>query len=194
MNANIRGTTAGVVSFIFLAAIPSAKAAIGAGAGMRPPPMISMGKQTSSAPLSPSNPYALIIDRNAFRLNPMPPPPVPEAPKADLPVIKISGFLKVGNQQRVFFATVPKNPAKEPPTYFELGEGESEGILEVRKIYADKEQVDIVNSGTPMTLSVKDDSFVPKVATPKSTAPTMAGVPELPRRSLPAYSRHQPQS
>src|ERR1700733_689091 len=43
-----------------------------------------------------SNPYAVIVDRNIFRLNPvpLPPPPVDTKPK-ELPKVYLSGIIKI---------------------------------------------------------------------------------------------------
>jgi len=127
-----------------------------------------------------SNPYSVIAERNVFHLNPPPPPPAPEeAPKADLPVIKITGIVKIGGKIRALFVTQPKN-AKDAPTYFNLAEGERDGILEVVKIDVDDQKVDVVNSGKLATLTVKDDSL----AISEGTAPAGAG-PAAPGANAP---------
>lgn len=127
----------------------------------------------SKALMDPSNPYAVIVDRNVFHLNPIPVEPVAETPKADLPVIKLSGFLKIGTDTRALFSSVPKDK-KDSPTYYNLAEGEKDGILEVVKIHEAKGEVDIVNSGTKATLSLKDDSL----AAQGPAAPSPSGKPE----------------
>jgi len=107
-----------------------------------------------------SDPYAVISDRNIFHLNPLPPEPAPETPKVELPVVKFSGFFRVGHVTKALFCSLPKNnkDKKEEPTYYNLSEGEKSGFLEVVKIRFDKGEVDVVNSGTAMTLSLKEDS------------------------------------
>jgi hypothetical protein len=109
-----------------------------------------------------SNPYAVISERNVFHLNPLPPPePPPEAPKADLPKIKLSGFLRIGIKTHALFSCAPKDK-KQEPTYYNLTDGEKDGILEVVKIREEKGEVDVINSGTPATLTLKDDTLEPK--------------------------------
>jgi hypothetical protein len=103
------------------------------------------------------DPYAVISERNIFHLNPMPPEPSPEPPKVELPVIKYYGFFKVGHVTKALFCSLPKDK-KEEPTYYNLAEGEKAGFLELVKIRFDKGEVDVVNSGTAMTLSLKEDS------------------------------------
>jgi hypothetical protein len=143
-----------------------------------------------------ANPYAVIAERNVFHLNPPPPPPEPdEKPKEDLPVIKITGIVKIGNKTRALFVTQPKNN-KDAPTYFNLAEGERDGILEVVKINAEDQKVDVINSGKPATLTVKDDSLEKNEGSPppgeagekKPPFPPMPGIPNLAnRRPPPAF-------
>ena len=105
-----------------------------------------------------SNPYAIISDRNVFHLNPIPPAPVAEPPKEELPIVKLSGFFRVGHETRALFCALPRDK-KQDPSYYNLSEGEKAGSLEVVKIHYDKGVVDVVNSGTSMTLSLKDDGL-----------------------------------
>lgn len=106
------------------------------------------------------NPYAVISERNVFHLNPIPPPPAPEAPKADLPVIKLSGFFKIGTKTRALFSSLPKKK-EEAWTFYNLAEGEKEGILEVLKIDEAEGKVEVLNTGTRVTLTLKDDAIAP---------------------------------
>jgi len=128
-----------------------------------------------------ANPYAVIIQRNAFHLNP--PPPLPEANKApppDLPLVKLSGFLQMGNQWKVLLAVQTRNPdpkATPSSVFLALAEGDKEKaateanqfVVEVVKIYPVEEKVDIINSGTAVTLSMKNNGF-------ESAAPSPAQV------------------
>jgi hypothetical protein len=104
-----------------------------------------------------SDPYAVISERNIFRLNPIPPEPAAELPKVELPVVKFSGFFRVGHVTKALFCSQSKDK-KEEPTYYNLSEGEKAGFLEVVKIHYDKGEVEVLNSGTAMTLSLKEDS------------------------------------
>src|SRR5208337_401721 len=107
-----------------------------------------------------SNPYSIISERNVFHLNPPPPPPEPEKPKLDLPVIKLSGFFKVGHKTRALFSSAP-GKKEDGWTYYNLAEGEKDGVLEVLKIEESDGKVEILNSGTRATLSLKEDSLPP---------------------------------
>jgi hypothetical protein len=122
-----------------------------------------------------ANPYAVIGDRNIFHLNPIPIPPQEDQVKKDLPVIKLSGFLEIGTKVRALFCSSPKQP-KEEPAYYNLAEGEKSDMLEVVKIHYKEGLVDIINSGTPMTLSLKDDSL----ATKERVAASIASHPAQP--------------
>jgi hypothetical protein len=118
-----------------------------------------------------ANPYGVIAQRNVFHLNPAPAPTAPEvaAPTA-LPDVWLSGFVQSGSEWTVFMVVKVKNldPVGAPlNSYLNLAEGGIKEVmsdqtrLEIKlvKVYADLEKVDIVNCGTPMTLSLKDNSF-----------------------------------
>ena len=146
-----------------------------------------------------SNPYSVIVERNIFHLNPLPPPPEPEKPKVELPVVKITGFLSVGTRNKVLFSATSKE--KKEPAYYSLVEGErsGDGKLELVKIHPAKDAVDVINDGTLVTLTLKDDAAKPSEtasATPAGEAPPspggppspvgrFAGKPLFPGRSLP---------
>jgi hypothetical protein len=102
----------------------------------------------------PSGPYAVISERNMFHLNPVPPEAGPEPPKVELPVVKFFGFFRVGRVTKALFCSLPKDK-KEEPTYYNLSEGEKSGFLEVVQIHFEKGEVEVVNSGVTMTLTLK---------------------------------------
>jgi hypothetical protein len=106
-----------------------------------------------------SNPYSVISDRNVFRLNPAPPPVAVDTKPPDLRKVMLSGFQKVGSRMRVYLAI----PAKDPKdtAYLALQAGEKESDVEIVTIRAEKQEVDIVNSGTPMTLTIASNGFQP---------------------------------
>jgi hypothetical protein len=111
-----------------------------------------------------SNPYSVIVERNIFHLNPPPPPPEPEKPKVELPVIKITGFVNIGQVDKVLFVSQPKNP-KEEKMYYSLSEGEKTSNggheFELVKIHPSQDAVDVINDGVAVTLTVKDDALAP---------------------------------
>lgn len=144
----------------------------------------------SALPENSSNPYVIISERNVFHLNPIPPPSPAEPSKADLPVIKLSGFFKVGKKTRALFSSQPKKK-EELWTFYNLAEGEKEGALEVVKIDEADGKVEILNTGTPATLTLKQDSMetaaaagpgAPRKPGPGGRSPPAPGIP---RRTFP---------
>ncbi len=140
------------------------------------------------------NPYAVISDRNIFHLNPPPPPPPIDPPKpSDTRKVMLSGFLGKGNSTRALMAIVPKD-TKEPTRYLNLAPGERKDDVELVSIRLKEEEVDIVNEGTAMLLSVKSNSFASTATAP----PPAAGAPEKPGRGgfqrpiSPAFQRSMP--
>jgi hypothetical protein len=143
-----------------------------------------------------SNPYAVITDKNVFRLNPPPPPPPKDnKPPPDLPQVKLSGFMETGDKLKVLLSVTlktgdPKMP--ESTSYLTLAEGEKEGVgeegkevvEELVKVYADEEKIDLVNSGTPMTLSMKDNGYEAKPA-PAAAPGGRGGTPAILNRTIP---------
>jgi len=85
----------------------------------------------------PGNPYAVVVARNIFGLNP-PPPPGPATPVDDTPPPKITpnGIMTIFGQLQVLFKvanpSVPGKPAGD--TDYILSEGERQDDIEVVKI------------------------------------------------------------
>jgi len=132
-----------------------------------PPSVEADAPQTASQ--DNANPYAIIVDRNVFRLVPIPPPPAPAPPPIDVPQVNLSGFRKTAKDIWVYLAMKPKDP-KEGWQYFSMREGDKAGkdafTLELVKVHADEGTVDIVNSGQPMSLSLKSNSFASAPSSP----------------------------
>jgi hypothetical protein len=116
-----------------------------------------------------ANPYSVIAKRNVFGLNPPPPAAEPDkGPPPVLPVVHLNGFMRKGDQWKVLLAVEVENP--EPHghplnCYLTLAEGDKQSVgsgakqtaVELVKAYAELEKADIINSGTAMTLSSKDN-------------------------------------
>ena len=131
-----------------------------------------------------SNPYSVITGRNVFHLNPPPPPPAPDTglPPA-LPEVYLSGFMRMGDILKVLMEVKTRNPEARGPeliSYLTLAEGEKEGVVELVRVYLDQEKVDIINSGTPMTLSMKDNGV--KGEAPSPPPPPLAASAAASRR------------
>jgi hypothetical protein len=106
------------------------------------------------------NPYTVISQRNIFRLGTPPPPPSPDADKpADLPKVMLTGFFESAHVMRVLLAKPPLKDATNSITYLSLKAGEGKDGVEVVRIRYEKGEVDIINSGTAMTLSAASNTF-----------------------------------
>jgi hypothetical protein len=131
----------------------------------------SPGAQVAAASEVGSNPYSVICDRNVFHLNPPPTnAPADKAPPPDLPAVFLSGFMKKADELKVLLVLKVKNPdTKGAPSnaYLKLAEGDKQTVMsmnnqvlvELAKVYAEQEKVDVVVAGTPMTLSLKDNGL-----------------------------------
>ncbi|HEY3854339.1 MAG TPA: hypothetical protein VGO67_08115 [Verrucomicrobiae bacterium] len=103
------------------------------------------------------NPYSIISDKNVFHLNPPPPPPAEKEKPPDLPKVMLSGFQKIGSKMEVFLALPAKDPANT--AYLALQAGEKSRDIEIVAIRDKKKEVDIINTGTPMTLTISNNGF-----------------------------------
>lgn len=143
---------------------------------------------------SEANPYAVISDRNVFHLNPPPPPPAPAEKPPDVPKVMLSGFRTVGGNTRVFLVLQPKD-TKEPMKFLDLAQGEQNNGVEVVKINSEKREVDIINTGTRMTLSFANNGVAVGAAPAASGHGVPGGLPPVPgfpasrRTGLPAAPR-----
>ena len=111
-----------------------------------------------------SNPYAVVWERNIFHLNPEPIPPrdPPPAPP-ELPKVMLTGFVGKGSSTKILLAIVPKD-AKDSTCYLCLAPGQKDHDVELVNIHLEKEEVDIINSGTLETLSVASNSYASTVS------------------------------
>ena len=122
------------------------------------------------------NPYSVISDKNVFHLNPPPPPPSAVAEKPpDLPKVMLSGFQKIGSKMEVFLAL----PAKDPKdtAYLAMQAGEKSRDIEIVAIRDQKHEVDIINTGTPMTLTISNNGFALMGGSAPGTSPKPGGPP-----------------
>ena len=131
--------------------------------------------RSSDAANDSSNPYAIITDRNIFRLNPPPPPPKPEEKPAELPKVNFNGSYQVGDRVLVLFSIPPKD-AKSQVAYLKLSPGEAQNGLELVSIHPDQKEVEVLVNGTKETLSLATNtpsagSKAVAAAAPVPTAP-----------------------
>jgi len=104
------------------------------------------------------NPYAIISERNVFHLTDPPPPPTKEAPKVEVQKVMFTGIYGKGDSRRALMAVLSKDN-KELPTYLNLAPGERQKNVQLVTIRQNSEEIDIINDGTPMTLSAKSNSY-----------------------------------
>jgi hypothetical protein len=117
--------------------------------------------------------YQTIVDRNAFGLNP-PPPPSTNATEIVPPVkVNVTGFSEFGGEVKAYFV-IPAKDIKDQQ-YLSLGEGQREGILEVVKISKEDGEVRVKNSGVEMVLSLKNNNMSP----PPKLGPGVTAVPTM---------------
>jgi hypothetical protein len=124
---------------------------------------------------SPENPYAPIVVRNVFDLNPpqkVDPPPVAEA--APPPKITPTGIMDIFGHLQVFFkVSDPGKPGQAPKdNSYILSEGQGQDDIEVVKINEKDALVTFNNHGTVQELPLSSQSASP--------APAAAGNPNIP--------------
>jgi hypothetical protein len=114
------------------------------------------GDSTSTS--DSSNPYAVIVDRNVFHLNPLPKPKSDADQKpVDIPKVSLNGIIHIGDDVEVLFS-IPAKDNKNPATYYKLAPGEKDDVLELLRIRPGEQEVDVLVDGTPVTLSILKDS------------------------------------
>ncbi|MEO5801967.1 MAG: hypothetical protein ABIR24_00435 [Verrucomicrobiota bacterium] len=146
--------------------------------------------------LTPDNRYDTIIDRNIFRLNPIPPtlPPTNTNPELTREV-KLSGISNIGGNKKAWLIVPAKPGSKDLPLYLNLSEGEGADFLEVVSISEEDGTVKILHSKNPMTLSLKNDSLKPAPVAPLAPpAPGVAPVANVitPQPTAPSYGTSYP--
>jgi len=125
---------------------------------------LNAGLRAETAPATTGNPYALVVTRNIFGLN----PPVPvEAPSAPVePPVKImpNGIMNVFGKLQVLFKVAGKAPGKDDS--YMLTEGQGKDDIEVIKIDEKAGIVTFNNHGVEQVL--------PLVAATTSSLPAAA--------------------
>lgn len=122
--------------------------------------------------------YLGIVDRNAFALKPVEPPPevAPEPPPAQAVNIVFTATSNWKGKKKAYF----KVPGGTPNTftYPALQEGEQDGAIKVLEIDEKEGVVKILNGGVPTTLNFKEhgNKDLGVIAAPKA-GPNAPGVP-----------------
>jgi hypothetical protein len=145
--------------------------------------LTTLGWYRVGAVESDSNPYQVIMERNVFRLIPPPCPsaPAPASEPADLPVVAFCGTMATGDQVRALLVVATTestgNETKsikgaKTTSYLNLAAGQMDGLIQLARIYPDRQTIDVIISGMRKTLTMKDDGIA-KIA---------LGGPASPRR------------
>jgi len=127
---------------------------------------------------SGDNAYHVVVERNAFGLNPPRPvvqqPTNPPAVKVD---VKFTGITSDSSGGKKAWLVVPPPAGKSDknPQYLTLRENETQGDIQVLEINDKENTVKIVNAGITTVLSFAENGF----ATPTMAA--MPGNPLMPR-------------
>ena len=119
-----------------------------------------------------TNPYMVIAEKNIFHLQPPPPSDTPtNAPEPEKPKVILSGFATVAGVTTAFMS-IPAKDAKDHPTYLRLKMGEAQDDIQLLDIREPLGEVDILDAGAQITLSVKSNSYAmtPTAPTPTKTA------------------------
>jgi hypothetical protein len=141
--------------------------------------LLSAGARADDGVL-PNNPYAPIVVRNIFALNP--PPPVDAAPPGDPPPkITLNGIMSIFGQLQALYKVAgtakPGQPAKDD--FYILSEGQRQDEIEVTHIDEQASLVTFNNHGTVQELPLVKAN-PPAVSTPM---PSQGG--PGPTRNLP---------
>jgi hypothetical protein len=122
----------------------------------------------------PDNPYATIVARNIFGLNPPAPPAPPPDPTLNLPKITPNGIMGVYGNYRVLFKVggTPRPGQAAKDHFYNLSEGQRQDDIEIVKIDVKNSLVTFKNHGTVQEL--------PLANTPASSAPASAGATTSP--------------
>ena len=125
------------------------------------------------------NSYHVFVERNPFGLNP--PKPVLTPTNAAPPVkvdVKFSGIYSKGTRKEVFLV-IPPTPGKpdKSPQYLTMRENETQGDIQVLEINDKENTVKILNAGTPVVLTFKENGLTPIAATMPGNPLMPHGVP-----------------
>ena len=118
-----------------------------------------VGATTPAALAAPTaNPYALIGQKNSFRLQPMVQVTI-EAPRRSAKIGLQGLTTALGRRQALLKLILPGNVAEASVI---LGEGEQAGCVEVRQINESTGVVTVLNCGTTQFLFLNADSSAPQ--------------------------------
>jgi len=119
------------------------------------------------------NPYAPIVIRNVFGLNPPPPPVAPVKDDEPLPKITPNGIMSIFGRLQVLFkvdsVAKPGKPSEEQS--YILTEGQQQDDIEIVKISEKAAKVTFNNHGTIQEIALNADDNTPAAGTTMSPYP-----------------------
>jgi hypothetical protein len=124
------------------------------------------------------NSYQVVVVRNAFGLNPPKPvlPPTNAVPPVKVDV-KFTGIDSDKSGKKAWLVVPPPpNNRTQSPQYLSMRENETQGDIQVLEIDDKENTVKIVNAGTPVVLTFKENGMAPTAAAMPGN-PLMHGVP-----------------
>ncbi len=126
------------------------------------------------AELTP-NPYAAIVPRNAFGLNPVTKIQTPPPPPTGVDVF-LTGITTLAGTKEALLQVVEKSPGKKPEYLPPLVEGDVQGRVEVVSIDAEKGAVAVRVDGIERTLTLEKDAPKPGGSTPAVWPPLVGNL------------------
>jgi hypothetical protein len=139
---------------------------------------------------SSTNRFGDIARRNVFGLKEPKQPEAPAQPQRQLPRLILNGISTMLGNKQVFMKLLPATGApteagKEKPLM--LTEGQRDGDVEVVQIDERVGSVQVINSGTPMTLTIeKDGAKLPSTPAPGTIPPAPGAQPAAAAGGVPA--------
>src|SRR5450755_3946932 len=112
---------------------------------------LNAGLRAETAPTT-DNPYAMVVTRNIFGLNPpvlVDPNPAPVEPPVK---ITLNGIMDIFGQVKALYKVAGKTPGKEDS--YMLTEGQGKDGIEVVKIDEKKGEVTFNNHGVPQVVAL----------------------------------------
>ena len=140
---------------------------------------LNAGLRADTAPTA-GNPYALVVARNIFGLNPPAPPEAP-APPPEPPVkIMLNGIMDVFGKVQALFKVAGRTPGKEES--YMLTEGQGQDDIEVVKIDEKNGMVTFNNHGLQqmIPLAAAPSSTLPAATAATTAVPGRSGMPGIP--------------
>lgn len=136
--------------------------------------------------LPAENPYATIVERNAFALKPPTPPPVVTPPPTPASNVELRGITTLlGRPQVLLNFRVPGKPPELPKDRsLVMDVGQREGDVEVLEINPAAGTIRIRNQGNEVAMNLKDNASKPQVV-PGLAAPAVPS-PGIPSPGIPS--------